>query len=185
MLSDTWKDSVKKKEIKYLWQTDRKDLKKTIEDRLKHGRVLDAGCGFGNVVMHLQKDGVDCYGVDYDPDVLSFAKTKVKYPEKIIEADLRKMPFKDGYFDLVISRLVYDFIRAECGLFGYEEYLPQVEEILKGTSRVIKRGGIYCVTDPFELRGSVKDMHLRYFNLLSIGYANAIFEKPKKPRTIE
>ncbi|MFH0890388.1 MAG: methyltransferase domain-containing protein [Candidatus Aenigmatarchaeota archaeon] len=71
-------------------------------------RVIDVGSGCGYMVKRLQEKGVDCYGLEGDPERAEFAKSVVKYPEKIIRADARSMPFPTGYFGVALSTMLYD-----------------------------------------------------------------------------
>ena len=78
------------------------------------GRVLEVGCGIGQVLMSLGRNGrpVMLAGVDLDVDLLRFGKVlqetredQEANPERIA-ADALRLPFADCSFDLVICRVV-------------------------------------------------------------------------------
>lgn len=65
-------------------------------------RVLDLGCGDGDMLAHLQKQyGITGYGIEIDPDKIT---TAVARGLNIIEQDLNDglTQFDDGSFDTVI-----------------------------------------------------------------------------------
>lgn len=71
-------------------------------------RILDAGCGTGNLVAHLAKTrpDVEATGVDFSKAMLHRARKKTKYLQKVslLEADLNEqLPFNDGEFDRITS----------------------------------------------------------------------------------
>jgi ubiquinone/menaquinone biosynthesis C-methylase UbiE len=75
-------------------------------------KLLDVGCGTG-----LTTEPWDCrkYGVDPAPKLLARArhKDKIKYAEAAAE----KLPFSDGFFDVVISiTAIQNFSDIEKGL---------------------------------------------------------------------
>ncbi|MEK6948951.1 MAG: class I SAM-dependent methyltransferase [Nanoarchaeota archaeon] len=119
--------------------------------------ILDAGCGFGELIAQLQEHNPEVYGVDIDAGMIngtkkiSGAKQKVKYPDKVQVADVIKLPFEDDYFDTVISLglfqslgsdLDYALRAMQSGLNNPSElYRTAMNEIY----RVVKRGGLYLV----------------------------------------
>lgn len=49
---------------------------------MKNGAVLDVGCGGGNLVFSLLKDGYDAYGIDVSDNCIVRAKEKLKHLSK-------------------------------------------------------------------------------------------------------
>lgn len=78
-----------------------------VEDRL--GRVLDVGCGTGNLLRHVGQDalGMDEYvGVDLSPGMLRVARAKAAASSlraEWITADAGKLPLRDASFDTVVT----------------------------------------------------------------------------------
>jgi SAM-dependent methyltransferase len=64
------------------------------------GRVLDVGCGTGELARVLaEESGGRVVGVDADPALLAVAATETGLP--VVAGDARRLPFRAGAFDLV------------------------------------------------------------------------------------
>ena len=71
----------------------------------KNKKVLDAGCGSGNLGKYL--DIKNLYGVDLSREAVEkIDKTRYK---KIFVAPLEKMPFPDNFFDIAVSIQVIQY----------------------------------------------------------------------------
>lgn len=79
-------------------------------------RVLDVGCGTGNLTLALARAGVSAVtGVDASAPYLSFARLRTK--DRAVTFDLGdayKLPYTDGTFDRALSMLTLDVL-AEPG----------------------------------------------------------------------
>ncbi len=106
-------------------------------------RVLDAGCGSGrHLCESFRTPGVDVAGVDLNRDDLGKAKGFLSLMAKeqkgrwlVAQADVTKLPFADGSFDVVICSEVLEHI---------EDNRTAVAELV----RVLKPGGDLVVTVP-------------------------------------
>ncbi|GBE58460.1 demethylmenaquinone methyltransferase [bacterium BMS3Abin01] len=74
-------------------------------------RVLDVGCGTGNLAVSLALDhpGVSVTGIDFSPGMISAAREKLS---PVVDVSFRvaaaeELPFDDGGFDLVYSTLSF------------------------------------------------------------------------------
>ncbi len=77
----------------------------------KPNRVLDVGCGEGKIVNLLRRQGVDAWGIDScQQEGYEFGKYAKEY---CIKADVRKIPFEDNYFDVVVSNDFFEHISEE------------------------------------------------------------------------
>lgn len=98
-----------------IWDTHwdgRKVLKEDLSDEplwptIRHhlrvpGRLLEAGCGTGQLVQFLGKLGHDAVGVDYAASGLEVGRA-ANPNLNLIQADLRKLPFPDESFDYIVS----------------------------------------------------------------------------------
>lgn len=96
-------------------------------------RVLDAGCGEGRNLPWFVANGIDVFGVDRDAG--SIGSLLRRYPalphENFPVADVAAMPFKDDFFDAVISSAVLHFAAGE------EEFF----RMFGALARVLKPGG--------------------------------------------
>ncbi len=119
---------------KYIWPSLRRILLKWLP---KEGVVLDAGCGIGHMVQRLRSNGLSCIGLDYA--VPSLIRSKSICPDLLfIGGDLMNLPFADDIFAGILS----------IGVLEHFEHGPGVP--LREISRVLKPGGVVCLSVPFE-----------------------------------
>ena len=72
-------------------------------------RVLDSGCGNGISVDLLSAAGVEAWGHDLSA-LRKWQWRERRMRERLVVADAMKLPFSDGFFDLVISSGVIEHI---------------------------------------------------------------------------
>jgi len=111
----------------------------------KTDKVLDAGCGTGNVTLQIKKLGAEIIGLDNSPVALKLAA--VKKENQGIEfrlADLNQpLPFADGTFDKIsANHIIYS--------------LPQPQKTLAEFYRILKSGGRLVMTNPTTSPNPVK-----------------------------
>ena len=110
-----------------------------ILDHLPAGRALDASCGTGRITALLVARGHEATGVDGSGAMLDVARAKV--PDATFQsADLARLPFDDGEFDLVTCALAI-------------AHWPAIEPFISELARVTKPGGRLLLTDihPFAI----------------------------------
>ncbi|MCP4542379.1 MAG: class I SAM-dependent methyltransferase [Chloroflexi bacterium] len=92
-------------------------------------RVLDVGCGRGEIVRHCTKLGVQAYGMDYAPVALRMARDA----EHIYQANAKWLPFPTAFFDRV---LMFDIVEH---LHPWElnQALAEVRRVLRPDGRLI------------------------------------------------
>ena len=104
-------------------------------------KVLDAGCGYGRNLVHLLRDGAEVFAVDANAEAVGHVKALAVElapglpGENFQVAAVEKMPFADGFADVVICNSVLHFARDE------KQFLAMVEELW----RVLRPGGmLFC-----------------------------------------
>lgn len=109
-------------------------------------RVLDVGCGRGEILRHCARLGADAFGIDYAPVAVSMsqqvvAQSKDSTPTDVQtgkigvgQADAKHLPFPSAYFDRV---LLFDVVEH---LYPWELAL-----CMKEIHRVLKPGGMFVV----------------------------------------
>jgi len=102
----------------------------------KGEKILDAGVGTGNLAILLKAKGADVVSLDFSPQALEIYKTKDPKATVCLH-DLRlPLPFKDDYFDKIVSNnVLYNIPR--------EERLKVVLEL----KRVLKHGGLIVLSN--------------------------------------
>src|SRR5581483_3885049 len=73
-------------------------------------RVLDVGCGTGNLASEAARRGSRVWGVDPTPEMLEVARAKVPRGVGLREGRAEQLPFKDGWFDAVVGALVVHLV---------------------------------------------------------------------------
>jgi len=121
-----------------------------IKDRKQTKSILDVGCGTGDLVCDLAKQGINSTGVDFAQDMIALALNNVK------EEQLEKAHFECcSIFDFDFSKQNFDVISAN----GFIEYISQDE-----LSEFFD-----IVYDALALNGSfVVGSRNRLFNLFSL-----------------
>ena len=101
----------------------------------KVGRILEAGCGLGQLVIALRKLGYDARGVDYGHQTVAIVKER--FPSLPIEtADVTNLSVEDEYYAAYIS-------------LGVMEHDPNGPDIfLREAKRILKPGGIALISVP-------------------------------------
>jgi len=98
-------------------------------------RLLEGGCGRGDIVYALQLHGYNAYGVDYAKETIK--KIEQYVPElKITYGDVRRLNFDSNFFDGYWS------------LGVIEHYYYGYDDIINEMYRVLKLGGMLFMTVP-------------------------------------
>jgi SAM-dependent methyltransferase len=97
-------------------------------------RVLEVGCGNGNVLRHLEKAcrGGTLVGMDYFPEGLRLARKRCGC--HLVQGDLALPPFR-GDFQVI-------------GIFDVLEHLPDDAAVLGHLWRMLRPGGTLLLTVP-------------------------------------
>ena len=98
-------------------------------------KVLDIGCGYGDLLSEFKKNGAEVYGVDISQESLKICNEK---GISVVKADCRNIPFKDNTFDVVYS-------------IGVVEHVMETDKAINEHMRVCKPNGIVVVIVPNRL----------------------------------
>jgi len=102
-------------------------------------RILEAGCGTGNLALKIKERGGDVIGVDNCKEALEIYKKKDPNA-KVVLADLReKLPFPDNFFDKITCNNTLYAIPKEKQL-----------NVLKEFYRILKPGGKIVIVNPIK-----------------------------------
>jgi SAM-dependent methyltransferase len=115
-------------------------------------RVLDAGCGVGRHLWPLLQAGFQVWGTDCDAQVLQILRARLARAAaapaaaRLVQADLNRLPFASGAFDLVVSVNVINHGDAAT----FRDYCRELD-------RVLKTGGhLFIYTSPREAGEQVR-----------------------------
>ncbi len=104
-------------------------------------RVLDAGCGYGRNLVYLLREGAEVFALDQDPDGIEHVRRLSSSLETGLPAEnfqvgsIERMPFADGFADVVICSSVLHFARDD------EHFRSMLAELW----RVLRPGGmLFC-----------------------------------------
>jgi ubiquinone/menaquinone biosynthesis C-methylase UbiE len=76
------------------------------EGDLRGRRVLDVGCGTGQLAVALAEKGAKVWGVDVSPEMLARARERPGPRVGLKLGPAEALPFKDGWFERTVMRLV-------------------------------------------------------------------------------
>lgn len=126
-------DQLRQNENSFFWFHVRR---KWIFDKLKifvrpPAKLLEVGCGTGNVSSFLAQKGYLVTGCDCFPQALEMAWPGFQK----VQGDATDLPFEDNTFDIV-------------GLFDVIEHFQDDISPIKEAARVVREGGIIAITVP-------------------------------------
>lgn len=108
-------------------------------------KILDVGCGKGDLLVDANRRGLKCFGVDISNKAIEAAKGKVEGTFLCQNVD-DGIPFDDDYFDFMTC-------------LGSLEHFQKPIAVLQEMARTLKKGGGLCLLVP----------NRNYF-LLTLGY---------------
>jgi 2-polyprenyl-3-methyl-5-hydroxy-6-metoxy-1,4-benzoquinol methylase len=100
---------------------------------LKPGKLLDVGCSSGKFSCRFIKKGFQVYGIDYAEKRVNEAKHKGL--NAVVGDITKKLPFADGFFDIVLAGELI-------------EHVIDTDGLIAEFNRVLKPRGVLIVTTP-------------------------------------
>ena len=104
-------------------------------------KVLDAGCGYGRNLVWLLREGAEVFALDADAGGVAHVRALARELAPKLPAEnfrvgvIEKMPWPDGFADVVLCNSVLHFARDE------QHFLAMVTELW----RVLRPGGLlFC-----------------------------------------
>lgn len=107
----------------------------------KDMRVLDIGCGRGEMVLYTAKQGAKATGIDYSKEAIAIAnsmrmkkKESLRSRMKFYLMDSKHLAFDESSFDMVIMTDVIEHL-----------YDHELDSVFKEIKRVLKKDGILII----------------------------------------
>lgn len=124
-------------EQKHFWHVGRKEIILSVLKRnvlnLEKIRMLEIGCGNGNILGHLKQNGINIEGGDIFLEGLNFCRKRAG-SVALYQIDILALPFNDD-FDVI-------------GAFDVLEHIDDDEKALVEINRALKTGGSLILTVP-------------------------------------
>jgi ubiquinone/menaquinone biosynthesis C-methylase UbiE len=125
-------------------------------------RVLEIGCGTGNVTTRIKRaePGADVVGTDPDPLALARAQRKARGMSGIRfeRAYAQELPFADGQFDRALSSMMLHHLDDDVKAGAAAE----IHRVLRpgGTLHILDVGGPMSAHDGFMARRMLRSPHI-------------------------
>ncbi len=116
-----------------------------LKKHIPEGKVLDYGCGGGNNSVFFIEKGYETWGVDVAESYLELVKMNLESKHldvrlsknfSIISPETISLPFKDNFFDIVISNQVFYYLPSE----------EHIKKVCKEIYRCLKPSGVVFFT---------------------------------------
>jgi SAM-dependent methyltransferase len=110
--------------------------------RNRDARILEVGCGMGELLSGLSRLGYDCTGLDVSRTRIERLRSRQGPKLRFQQVEGTRLPFADASFDLVISIQLFEHLHPD-----------DAETHLRETCRVLKPGGRYLLETPNKWAG--------------------------------
>ncbi len=107
-------------------------IEELIGKGLENKKILDLGCGSGILVKKLVDSGGKVSGIDFSETMINIAK-KNNPTVNFTVGEIERTPYKDRYFDLVVSGLVM-------------HYVKDLQLVFREVERILNDRGVFVFT---------------------------------------
>lgn len=144
----------------------------------KNIKVLDVGSGSGRDLMYGQTFGYDMYGIEFPDGFLALLEKLYqggKIKNKVKKCDMRRMDFKDGFFDVVRHNAT--LLHMPVIWKGYT-----IDKALEETHRILRKGGLMQVLvkagDPgLSIHDTKEGLGARIFQFFQMDLLHEIIQR--------
>lgn len=120
--------------VKVMYEPLLEELKKNVE-----GKLLDVGCGTGNILCKLVNEKRELFGIDLSENMVRECRKRMESHAEIKVADAEHMPYEDNFFDTLICNASF-------------HHYPHPEEVLREMKRVLKSGGRLLIGEGYAIQ---------------------------------
>ncbi|MFX0051269.1 MAG: methyltransferase domain-containing protein [Candidatus Hermodarchaeota archaeon] len=160
---------------------DSKKIYEIINEKIEgKGRVLEIGCGTGQLAVQLAKKGLDVITVDVSPEMITYAMGNAEKAEvkiHFIEGDFTSFKIfeylvKLGPFDVIVST----FVLSEFTPLRQQLFIKQISQLLSETGKLYISADTYPSSFLHRIRFSAK----RFINSQLTIFRNVAITNPIK-----
>ena len=126
----------------------------------ERGRLFEIGCGEGGFIKACQQDGWQVYGLDISAECVAYAKNTHKL-DNVFVGDFLEFEIEDAQFDVVIMNHLI-------------EHLPDPRSNFEKIHRILKPGGILCISTP-NIRSFQVKIFGKYWMALFVPFHLVLF----------
>ena len=144
---------------------------------LPKGKILDAGCGTGKMLVYLKENGYEASGCDFSEGMIAETRKKVGHSARLETTSLDDLSaFRDGEFDIILA----------LGVFPYITQRSTQEASYREIWRTLRAGGTLITTHENELFDlfTLNKYTLRFFKEnfgIAEKLAGSLLTNPEKP----
>ncbi|WP_298502367.1 class I SAM-dependent methyltransferase [uncultured Methanobrevibacter sp.] len=104
--------------------------------KLPGGKLLDVGCGNGNLFKYLSGSEYELFGVDFSQNMIKEAENNCQENASFKVADAESLPFDSDMFDIIVCNA------------SFHHYIHP-DNVLREMHRVLRDGGKLLIGDPY------------------------------------
>lgn len=108
-------------------------------EKEKGGKLLDVGCGNGNILYRLVNGRRKLYGIDLSKNMVEESRKRLKGDADIKAADAEHIPYNDDTFDILICNASF-------------HHYPHPQKVLTEMKRVLKNGGKLLIGEEYMIQ---------------------------------
>lgn len=146
--AEEYDNSFDGKFVKVMYQPLLDELDKNVE-----GKLLDVGCGTGNILCKLVNGERELFGIDLSENMVRECSKRIGSYADIKIADAEHIPYKDNFFDVLICNASF-------------HHYPHPEKVLKEMKRVLKNGGRLLIGEGYAIQPfrAILNLSFRFSN---------------------
>lgn len=123
-------------------------------------RILDYGCGDGNLIRFFENKGFNIFGADFESEMIQILKNN-----KIKVFDFQELERKISSFDVVLMRDVF-------------EHSTNPINLINSICSILDKHGILIIDGPLEKNLSLTNIAIKINTLIKYYFLKIIIEQP-------